>query len=115
MTIPASGRIASNCMAWLMGLLVLVAVADARGGDVLLLEVIQQDATGENAVQRPTRGATMEQVTQRFGEPQRRGDAVGDPPIARWDYEGFVVYFEHDRVLHTVPQRDERRRPAVAD
>jgi hypothetical protein len=27
---------------------------------------------------------------------------VGDPPITRWEYPGFVVYFEHHLVVHTV-------------
>ena len=28
--------------------------------------------------------------------------AVGKPPISRWEYPGFVVYFEHDHVIHSV-------------
>jgi len=28
--------------------------------------------------------------------------AVGDPPISRWEYNGFSVYFEHDLALHSV-------------
>jgi hypothetical protein len=27
---------------------------------------------------------------------------VGDPPITRWDYDGWSVYFEYDLVLFTV-------------
>lgn len=60
--------------------------------------------TGEPAatVDRPARGSTMATVTQRFGEPTNRHATVGDPPITRWDYPQFSVYFERDRVLHAV-------------
>ena len=27
------------------------------------------------------------------------------PPITRWDYPAFSVYFEHDRVIHAVARR----------
>jgi hypothetical protein len=30
--------------------------------------------------------------------------AVGEPPISRWEYTGYTVYFEHDLVLHSVIQ-----------
>ena len=26
----------------------------------------------------------------------------GKPPITRWDYDGFSVYFEHQHVIHAV-------------
>ena len=54
------------------------------------------------AVERPNRGSTMSAVQGRFGEPVTRHAAVGQPPITRWDYAGFSVYFENDRVLHAV-------------
>jgi hypothetical protein len=54
---------------------------------------------------RPTRGMTQASVQSRYGTPVSRQAAVGEPPISRWDYQGFVVYFEHDRVIHTVAKR----------
>lgn len=54
------------------------------------------------AADRPARGSTMASVTSHFGEPTNRHAAVGSPPITRWDYPQFSVYFEHDRVLHAV-------------
>jgi hypothetical protein len=27
---------------------------------------------------------------------------VGKPPISRWEYPGFIVYFESDHVIHSV-------------
>lgn len=54
----------------------------------------------------PRRAMTMAQVEHRYGEPRARHDAVGEPPITRWDYAGFSVFFEHDRVLHAVVPGD---------
>ena len=54
------------------------------------------------AADRPSRGSTMAAVQSHYGEPTTRHAAVGDPPITRWDYPQFSVYFEHDRVLHAV-------------
>lgn len=51
---------------------------------------------------RPARGSTMSAVQDRYGEPAMRHATVGNPPITRWDYPQFSVYFEHDRVLHAV-------------
>jgi hypothetical protein len=51
---------------------------------------------------RPERGARMSAIEARYGAPAERYPAVGQPPITRWDYPGFVVYFEYDRVIHAV-------------
>ena len=56
----------------------------------------------EAAVATPTRGMTMHAVEEKFGAPATRSEAVGQPPITRWDYPGFSVYFEKDRVIHAV-------------
>ena len=50
----------------------------------------------------PGRGMTMTQVSAKFGAPVSKVPAVGKPPISRWEYPGFVVYFEHDHVIHSV-------------
>lgn len=50
----------------------------------------------------PQRGLTMAQVEAKFGTPREKHAAVGKPPITRWDYGGLSVYFEHDRVIHSV-------------
>lgn len=50
----------------------------------------------------PARGMSMEKVEAAFGAPTSRVPAVGQPPITRWDYPGFIVYFEHNLVLHSV-------------
>ena len=51
---------------------------------------------------RPTRGMTQERVEATFGAPSSRVAPVGDPPITRWEYADFIVFFEYDRVIHAV-------------
>ena len=51
----------------------------------------------------PANNVTMASVIEAFGEPSRRAPAVGEPPITRWYYPAFTVYFEHDRVITSVP------------
>ena len=63
------------------------------------------DRAGASAGDRPTRGMTEQSVEARFGAPVTRVAPVGDPPIARWEYPGFIVYFEYDRVIHAVNKR----------
>jgi hypothetical protein len=50
----------------------------------------------------PTRGLSMADVERSFGAPASRLAAVGQPPITRWVYPGFVVFFEGSRVIHAV-------------
>ena len=54
---------------------------------------------------KPTRGMTQVSVQADFGSPQSTTAAVGEPPISRWEYAGFIVFFEHDRVIHSVTKR----------
>ena len=61
--------------------------------------------TGTQAASRagiPPRGTTMAQVEQRYGAPATRLAAVGQPPITRWVYPSFVVFFEGNIVIHAV-------------
>jgi hypothetical protein len=61
----------------------------------------------ETQTERPKRGLTMSEVEKHFGAPVTRHPAVGggsphQPPITRWDYNGFSVFFEADHVIHAV-------------
>lgn len=60
---------------------------------------------GFDAPGKPTRGMTQDRVRSQYGEPRSRESAVGEPPISRWHYDGFVVYFEFDKVIHSVSKR----------
>ncbi|MEM8983074.1 MAG: hypothetical protein AAGC71_08615 [Pseudomonadota bacterium] len=57
------------------------------------------------AAERPTRGMSMASVERRYGSPDTKRAAVGEPPISRWIYAQFTVYFEHDKVVHAVINR----------
>lgn len=55
----------------------------------------------------PAKGISMADVEKQFGEPRSKQPTVGggspkQPPITRWDYAGFSVIFEHDKVVDTV-------------
>jgi hypothetical protein len=50
----------------------------------------------------PTNNMTMARVRESIGEPESVLAAAGDPPITRWQYPDYVVYFEHDRVIISV-------------
>jgi hypothetical protein len=62
-------------------------------------------AVRESTVERPGRGQSMQAVESRFGQPVNRHAAVGEPPITRWDYADFSVFFEHNLVIHAVAKR----------
>ena len=55
-----------------------------------------------STIERPARGQTMGAIEARFGAPQTRHAAVGSPPITRWDYGGYSVFFEYERVIDAV-------------
>ncbi|MFC3606494.1 phosphodiesterase [Stutzerimonas tarimensis] len=50
----------------------------------------------------PQRGDSQRAVLETFGLADREHPPVGEPPISRWDYRTFSVYFEHDRVVNSV-------------
>lgn len=50
----------------------------------------------------PSRGMSMADVVDVYGQPTDRHETVGDPPITRWDYPDFSVFFEYNMVLHSV-------------
>lgn len=59
-------------------------------------------AVKKTDVSAPTRGMTMDSVVKRFGDPVNKLPAVGKPPITRWQYPGYVVYFEYKYVIDSV-------------
>ena len=58
-----------------------------------------------SSVATPKRGITKAQVKAQLGEPNGWRPAVGQPPISSWVYDSFTVYFEYDRVIHSVLTR----------
>jgi hypothetical protein len=72
--------------------------------DTLLMDNVQ--SAPQSAM--PQRGMSMDAVRARFGNPMTEHPAVPTnegplhPPITRWDYNGYSVFFENSTVLHSV-------------
>jgi hypothetical protein len=84
----------------LVAVLCFLVPAGAAVAETLVVD--DQVAVRQSSVDRPARGSTMHAVEQRFGAPTERHATVGNPPITRWDYPHFAVFFERDRVIHAV-------------
>ena len=50
----------------------------------------------------PGKGMTMRKVEKEYGKPLNILEAKGKPPITRWVYKEFTVYFEGPYVIHAV-------------
>jgi hypothetical protein len=85
-----------------LALLTAIAFASANA-DTLLIDGVERAET--DRTERPARGESKARVEERFGAPSEMVAAIGDPPISRWVYPEFTVYFEFDHVVHAVPRR----------
>jgi hypothetical protein len=81
-------------------LLAAVFLSSLAGAETITVD--NGIAVRESDVATPARGMTMDQVATKFGAPVTKVPAVGKPPISRWQYPGFVVYFESEHVIHSV-------------
>jgi len=80
-----------------------VALGSIQTGMILAEEIIVPiGQQGDQSQARPSSGMSTEAVEKLFGAPEEIIDAVGQPPITIWKYASFSVYFEYDRVIHTV-------------
>ena len=87
---------------WKASLIALVlGFAGIAGADTLDMDgtASQQGSVG------PASGTTQAAVESAYGSPIAKKAPVGDPPISSWEYDGFIVYFEYDRVIHAVKKR----------
>ncbi len=93
-----------NLIAILLG---ASSIAAANGDTVQMPSAGTEGLSAQQAVQMnlPLRGMNTQQVEARFGAPQEKLPAVGKPPISRWVYPDYTVYFEHQYVIHTVVRR----------
>jgi hypothetical protein len=83
---------------FILSSLLLTGVAVA---DTLVMDGVQP----QDGSLYPMKGSVKSSVVASLGEPVSQSQPVGDPPISSWEYDAFVVYFEYDRVLHTVAKR----------
>ena len=82
----------------------VLTLAGPVAADVLLVERVQTEPPAL-----PDRGLSMAQVEATYGAPERKHAPVAgpnshqfNPPITRWDYAGFSVYFERNKVVDAV-------------
>lgn len=68
--------------------------------ETLLIEELNRSQV--SAQQRPKRGMSMKVVESTWGQAIAKRNAVGEPPITRWEYSSFIVYFEYSHVIHAV-------------
>ncbi len=80
----------------------MLGVAYASGVLAETIVVNDQVSVRQTEVPRPKRGMSMAEVQKSFGEPRERHPTVGTPPITRWDYEHFAVFFEKNLVIDAV-------------
>ena len=101
----------TSLFAALLGLAGTALAQESReSGDVLLVERSQE---AERSMELPRRGLGMAEVERRFGAPSRKHAPVGGnrpqhPPITRWTYPEFSVYFERSTVIDAVANRLDR-------
>lgn len=86
-------------------ILPLLALPALSQADTLTLP--HSDQAAPAPAQMPHRGMSMAQVTHIYGTPQKKYPTVGGsapkrPPITRWDYPGFSVFFEKNTVVDAV-------------
>jgi len=80
----------------LLGALLLCSPALAQ---TLEIPLGQQ---GDAVAGLPQLGESKRSVLERFGLADEEHKPVGQPPITRWDYREFSVYFEYDHVVNSV-------------
>ena len=102
-------------------LMIVVALATAPPvlaeetmvGDVVVVTQASGPATtgldevGSASQGLPGKGMTKRSVLNQFGNPARKhapvgGGSASQPPITRWDYSGFSVFFEYNHVVDAV-------------
>jgi len=83
----------------------LLVPAGNAAADELRMSVKEQAQRSAQA-DLPRNGLSQSSVENRWGQPQTVSGPVGEPPIYQWHYENFIVFFENNRVIHTVLRQD---------
>jgi hypothetical protein len=87
--------------------LLLMSVGAAQAEVISITDPRYEVPNSPAGVLRPTPCMSMAEVEERFGAPQEKLAPVGDPPITRWIYPEFEVFFEYNLVIHSVVKREE--------
>ena len=79
--------------------LFMLAFAAPANAETIRIPVGYQ---GQADAPTPRRGESKASVQERFGPADKEHPSVGKPPISRWDYPAFSVYFEDRHVINSV-------------
>lgn len=82
-------------------ILLLLAFLLPLGASAETLE-IPVGQQGASSISLPQPGESQRAVLERFGLADEEHAPVGNPPITRWDYREFSVYFEYQHVISSV-------------
>jgi hypothetical protein len=80
-------------------LLLALLLPPACFAETLHIPIGQQ---GAGSLSLPQFGESQRSVLERFGLADEEHPSIGNPPITRWDYREFTVYFEHKHVINSV-------------
>ena len=85
----------------------LLAIAGLLAAPLAQADVLTLPDAPSATAHVPARGLRQAEVVRQFGEPLRRhppagGGTPAQPPITRWDYDGWSVFFENNIVIDTV-------------
>lgn len=83
-----------------LGLILLMVTTLSSQAQTLEIPVGEQG--DQQLTQLPQTGESRRSVLERFGLADQEHAPVGQPPITRWDYREFSVYFEYDHVVNSV-------------
>jgi hypothetical protein len=103
-----SRKLLSLSLACLLGFTLQVQTSTAE--DIRI--PIGEQAKNQTPVDMPTKSMSKEQVQALFGEPLEEIAAKGQPPISRWKYQEFTVYFDSNAVIHCVRNFQPKANPA---
>lgn len=90
--------------------LCLVSAPATVNGEQILIPVGAQGGELHN-ISMPTTGEQQQSVRARYGEPESISGPHGEPPITRWNYVNFSVYFEYSSVIHSVLKHQRQQIP----
>lgn len=76
---------------------------------------VGEQAKTQPAIDMPTKGMSKERVRSLYGEPLEEIPGIGQPPITRWKYREFTVYFDSNTVIHCVRSFQPKAQPASED
>lgn len=93
-------RVNSKVLSTILTLLLSLAMLPATVcADTLLIPDVD---TSENRPDFPQNGLSQSTVRQQYGEPLKQHPPIGEPPITRWDYQDYTVFFENNLVITAV-------------